>query len=31
MPIFKERPEQLSVQDFVGLANLVEKLRKEAE
>jgi 16S rRNA (adenine1518-N6/adenine1519-N6)-dimethyltransferase len=29
MPIFKERPEQLSVQDFVGLANLVVRLRKE--
>ncbi len=27
--IFKERPEQLSVQEFVMLANLVEKIRKE--
>lgn len=31
MPIFKERPEQLSVQDFVEMTNLVERVRKEQE
>ena len=27
--LFRERPEQLSVQDFVDLTNLVEKIQKE--
>lgn len=30
-PLFRERPEQLSVQDFVDLTNMVEKIQKEQE